>query len=205
VDAWEHAIRIGDNQDRVEDGHSLMANSAVRAIQQRFIPIARTRYALLRKVLRTSSSAEDRAVAAFVIGYAANKAQVAQDLVFASSDPDQLVRNNAMRGLWAIAALANRKPELNIHISADGLIRLLNSIVSSDRNKALAVLYALTERREAAVLGKLRDEARSVLLQMARKSDGYTAYALLARISGMPEERIAETWETGQRTAITGR
>src|SRR5262245_29846618 len=32
MDAWEHAVRIGDNQDNVEEGHSLMANSEVRAV-----------------------------------------------------------------------------------------------------------------------------------------------------------------------------
>src|SRR5262249_61924500 len=149
-------------------GPPRMATSAVRSIQQRFIPMARTHYALLRDVLRTSASAEHRAVAAFVVGYAPNKPQVAQDLVFASSDPDQLVRNNAMRCLWAIATLANRKPELNIYFPADPFISLLNSIVSSDRNKALAVLYVLTEMRQPTILARLRDEARPVLLQMAR-------------------------------------
>ena len=205
MDAWEHAIRIGDNQDHIEEGHSLMANSAVRSIQQRFIPIARTHYGWLRDVLRTSGSAEHRAVAAFVIGYAPNKAEAARDLVFACSDPDQLVRNNAMRCLWAIGTLANRKPELNVYIPANPFISLLKSIVSSDRNKALAVLYVLTERRQPAILDKIRNEARPVLLQMARKRDGFTAYALLARISGMPEEQIGQTWESGERAAITGR
>jgi hypothetical protein len=57
------------------------------------------------------------------------------------------------------------------------------------------LLYVLTGRRQPAILAKLRDEARQVLLQMARKHDGFTAYALLARISGMPEERIGQAWE----------
>ena len=199
MDAWERAVRNGDNQDNVEDGHSLMVNAEVRAIQQRFIPIARSRLALLRDVLRNSATAEHRAVAAFVIGYAPDKAQLTQDLVYASSDPDQLVRNNAMRSLWAIASLANRKPELKISIPADPFISLLSSIVSSDRNKALAVMHALTEKRQPAILARLRDEARPVLLQMARKQDGFTAYALLARMAGMPEERIGPSWESGER------
>jgi len=195
MEAWEHAVRIGDNQDNVEAGHSLMANSAVRATQQRFIPLAGTHLSLLRDVVRNSASSEHRAAAAFIIGYAPVKAVVVEDLLYASSDANSLVRNNAMRSLWAIASLAGRKPELKIQIPADPFIGLLNSIVGSDRNKALAILSELTENRAPAVLAGLRERAQPALSQMAGTPDGFSAYLLLKRIEGMPEEQIHETWK----------
>jgi hypothetical protein len=152
-------------------------------------------------VVRNSATSEHRAAAAFVIGYAPNKAAVVEDLLYASSDASPLVRNNAVRSLWAIASLAGRKPELRIQIPADPFIDLLNSIVGSDRNKALAILSELTEKRPPAVLAGLRERAQPALAQMARRPDGFSAYLLLRRIEGMPEVQIQETWKL---TAVTG-
>ena len=202
MDAWERAVRIGDNQDNVEEGHSLMANSEVRAIQLRLIPLAWKHFGVLRRVLRDSAFGEHRAAAAWVLGYAPDKASVTSDLVYASGDPDALVRNNAMRSLWAIASLSTSKPELDIHIPGDPFIDLLNSIVSTDRNKALAVLSEITGNRPPNIMAELRGRALPVLAQMARKADGFSAYLLIARMAGLAEKRIAESWKSEERETV---
>jgi hypothetical protein len=202
MDAWEHAIRIGDNQDNVEEGHSLMANSEVRAIQLRFIPLARKHLEVLRRVLRDSTYDEHRAAAAWVLGYASDKAAVVTDLVHASGDPNELVRNNAMRSLWAIASLSTSKPELGIHIPCDPFIDLLNSIVSTDRNKAVAVLVGITLNRPPDVMDALRSRAVPVLAQMARKPDGFGAYLLIGRMAGLAENKITESWKSEEGESV---
>src|SRR5262249_39265265 len=202
MDAWEHAIRIGDNQDNVEEGHSLMANSEVRAIQLRFIPFARKHLEVLRRVLRDSAYDEHRAAAAWVLGYASDKAPVVNDLAHASGDPNELVRNNAMRSLWAIASLSTSKPELGIHIPCDPFIDLLNSIVSTDRNKAVAVLGVITLDRPPDIMDALRSRALPVLAQMARKQDGFGAYLLIGRMAGLAENKITESWKSEEGESV---
>jgi HEAT repeat protein len=200
--AWEHAVRIGDNEDNIEEGHSLMANADVREIQREFITLARKHFAVLRTVLRNSAADEHRTAAAWTLGYAPDKAAVVDDLVHAVSDASEEVRNNAARAVWAIATLSTRKPELGIHIPVGPFIELLNSIVWSDRNKALAVLGEITRDRPPATMTQLRQHALAALVEMARRRDGATAYLLLGRIAGIPEEQITETWNREEREKV---
>jgi hypothetical protein len=51
-DALEVAVRTGDAADDVSQGHSLVANPEVRAIQERFLVLAVDHAAILRDVLR---------------------------------------------------------------------------------------------------------------------------------------------------------
>src|SRR5262245_17382490 len=200
--AWEHAVRIGDNQDNIDEGHSLLGNAEVRTIQREFITLSSRHFAVLREVLRNSAADEHRAAAAWTLGYASDKAAVIDDLVYAASDANAEVRNNAVRAVWAIAALSTRKPELGIRIPPGPFIELLNSIVWSDRNKALAVLNEITRNRPPAVLAELRGRALPALIEMARSRDGEMAYWLLARIAGISENRITETWNSDEREKV---
>src|SRR5262249_28580496 len=158
-DALEVAVRTGDAADDVSQGHSLMANPEVRAIQERFLVLAVDHATILRDVLRHAPDGEQRAIAAWILGYAPNKNLVVEDLHKAIYDPFDEVRNNAVRSLRAIAVLAGRRPELGIRISPAWFIDMLNSIAWTDRNKALFVLGTLTENHEGAVLLKLRRRA----------------------------------------------
>jgi hypothetical protein len=105
-------------------------------------------------VLQNSYDAEQRAAAAWIIGYAPDKQLVIDDLLYATRDPDDGVRNNAMRALGAITVLARRRPELGIRVSPAPFIEFLNSISLSDRNKALAILVSLRQ------IGRLTFSAR---------------------------------------------
>ena len=90
--ALEIAVRKGDSADDITRGHSLMANPETRAIQMQFIPLAKDHLRELRDVLRASSDEEQRAAAAYVIGYAFHKSDVVGDLQYALRDPSSSVR-----------------------------------------------------------------------------------------------------------------
>ena len=127
-DALEVAVRTGDAAEDVSQGHSLMANPEVRAIQERFLVLAVDHATILRDVLRHAPDGEQRAIAAWILGYAPNKNLVVEDLHQAIHDPFDEVRNNAVRSLRAIAVLAGRRAELGIRISPSWFIDMLNSI-----------------------------------------------------------------------------
>jgi HEAT repeat protein len=159
-------------------------------------------------VLRTAADPEQRQIAAELLGYAPNKRDVVPDLVEAVRDPDEGVRNNATRALWAIAVLGQRKPELGIRIDATPFITMLNSLVWSDRNKAAAVLSALTAGRATPVLARLRRQALPALVEMARwKSAGHAQapFILLGRLAGLEEAAIGRAWTSGEREAVIAR
>src|SRR5215510_4660067 len=99
------AVQRGDAADDRSQGHSLAHDSATRAIQGRFVIFADRDLSQLRHVLRSSSNSAERALAAEVLGYAADKSAVVDDLVYGMSDPSEGVRNNAMRALLAIAEM----------------------------------------------------------------------------------------------------
>jgi hypothetical protein len=206
MEAWEEAVKKGDNEDNMESGHSLMTNSAVRTLQERFIIQSRDHLDRLRAVLRNSSDAEQRAAAAWVIGYAPDKRVVIDDLLYATRDPDDTVRNNAMRALGAITVLAKRKPELGIRVSPAVFIDFLNSITLSDRNKALAILVSLTANRPPDVLGEIRKTALSSLVEMVRwKEYDRFSYTLVGRMAGLTEQEIETVSTPEQREKVIAR
>ena len=133
MNALREALRKGESGDDVSQGHSLVANPEARRFQEQFLVFARRYTDTLRIALRTSSHASERAIAAQVLGYIADKRLAVDDLLYAVSDPDDEVRNNATRALGAIAVLAQDKPGLGITISALPFIRMLNSVVWTDR------------------------------------------------------------------------
>ena len=206
MEAWEEAVKKGDNEDNMESGHSLMTNSAVRTLQERFIIQSRDHLDRLRAVVRDSSDAEQRAAAAWIIGYAPDKRLVIDDLLYATRDPDETVRNNAMRALAAITRLAKRKRELGIRISAGAFIDFLTSITLSDRNKALAILVSLTENRPPDVLSEIRKRALSSLVEMVHwKEYDRFSYALLGRMAGLTEKEIETPATPQQREKVIAR
>ena len=202
------AVRKGDAQDDVSNGHSLMSNPEVRAQQERCLTYAERDLELLRNVLHNSADANQRAIAAWVIGYAPMKRLVVGDLESAVYDSDEGVRNNAMRALGAIADLAARKPEQGIHVSPAPFVDLLSSPVWTDRNKATFVLGELTEGGDPAPLAALRQRALPALVEMARwKSPGHARapFVLLGRVVGLSDRETEDAFERGDREAVIAR
>lgn len=157
----------------------------------------------IRRVLRESADNWQRQVAAELLGYANQSEQQITDLVRASHDPDEWVRNNATR---AIGVLANSNPKVAARISAAAFIEMLNSGIWSDRNKAGVLLLELSQWRDQKLLAELRAQALESLVEMARwrtAGHAYTARVLLGRIAGIEEEQLQKlVWNNNQVDSI---
>lgn len=199
------ASRTGRVAEDLTQGHSLMSDPDVRALQEQFVDFAAKYTEDLRKVLRTGANEEQRAIAAYVIGYGPKKDRVVPDLQYALQDPDDTVRNNAMRSLAAFAILQRKQPDSEIKISATWFIEMLNSIIWGDRNNSAVALVTLTDTRDEKVLEQLRERAMPALAEMAawkHLPHALPAYILLGRAGGMKEEELQDAWSKGQRTTV---
>ena len=203
--ALENGVRNGKTGDDVSRGYSLVEEPAARAIQLRFVDYAKRYLPRLREVLRTSSSDRERTHAAQVIAYAGEPRSVVPDLVAAMDDASDDVRNAAIRALVVMSAYARQHPAANIRIPALPFLKLLESPVWTDREKAIGALGQLTAERDPDVLAALRREALPELIEAARwKLIGYAgpALAIVGRIGGMPEAAIDEAVRAGDRERI---
>lgn len=204
-DAFTEGIQKGDGGEDYSQGHALNSYPKARAIQERFITFAALDLKLLSAVLHESAEARQRALAAEIIAYAANKRAVVKDLVYGMSDPDSEVRNNSMRALAVIASFAQRSPKQKIKVPLTPFIKMLNSIVWTDRNKSVFALYQLTEKRNPAVLSELRKHALPSLIEMSRwQSPGhaYRPFFLLGRVGNLSEDEIQKDWDSGKREIL---
>jgi len=130
-------VRRGDAGEDRSQGHALADDPAARALQERLVVVYASRdLPELRLVLRRSSDAAHRALAAQVLGYAADKPAVVEDLVHAMTDPSADVRNNASRALMVFAEMLPGAGPTVPRVPARPFIELLRSPVWSDRNKA---------------------------------------------------------------------
>ena len=187
------AVQLGEADEDYSDGHSLMKYLPARKLQEEFVKFADIHLNLVREVLKTSIYSNQRAVAATVIGYYHDKAEIINELLEAVSDSDNEVRNNAIRAIGIITEYAQSRPDLKIEIPADPFIALMNSVQWSDRNKSVSVLRVLSSSNDEKLLAKLKSEALESLVDMARwKSEGhsYTGYLILGRIAGWSEEAL---------------
>jgi hypothetical protein len=204
-EAVRQAVLKGDSTEDDFQGHALSSDAQVRAIQLSLIPLAEAHLANLRDVLHNSSDADQRAVAAEVLGYVKDKNAVVPDLVAAISDPYSGVRNNAMRAVEVFSKYSPKPPGKKIQIPARPFIAMLNSCDWTDRNKSAAAVAGLTESRDPALLAEISKTAFASLLEMARwKSMGHamTSLIILGRIGGLPEEQIYKDADAGDREAI---
>ena len=203
--AHERAIMRGIMSEDLSEGHSLASDSTVRMIQRRFVAVAASNLDSLRTVLRTSADPDHRALAAQIMGYAANKRSVVDDLVYAMRDPAAEVRNNATRALALIAGLAQRRPELDIRVPFEPFIDLLNSLAWTDRNKASLALMQLTESRDPAMLTALKARAFDSIVDIAQWTNPGHAVPgvfMLARMAGIPDAEAFAMYERGEKEKI---
>lgn len=206
-DALSAAVMKGDSADDGSKGHSLLANKEARAVQEKFIEIVAKEGPMLRKVLRGSSDADHRAFAVQIIAYSADKRKVADDLVYAMSDPSETVRNNATRALAVLAGYALKNPGLKIKIPYRPFIDLLNSVSWTDRNKASLALFSLTESRDPELPALLKRNAGPSLFEMARwQSNGhaFAPFVILGRIYGFEDGQLFEAMQNGGKDRYIG-
>jgi len=207
LDAVRDAAHRGSTAEDLTNGHSLMADPDAREIQFQFADFAAAHVPLLRDVLRDSDDAEQRAIAAVIIGYAPNKKDVLNDLVYVLQDPEEAVRANALRSLNAVAVLARLQPHLGIRVPPTWFVEMLNSIVLSDRTRATNALVTLTDQDAAAALDQIRDRSMDSVVEMAQwKNLRYAlpAFILVGRLAGMNEQEIQKAWTSGGRQAAIG-
>jgi hypothetical protein len=200
------AVRAGETDEDLSQGHSLMANAGCRKHQERFLTLAERHLDKIREVLRTSVDEEHRAIAAYVIGYAPKTSRVIpgviDDLQHALRDPDDTVRNNAMRSLGAVAVLAARQPELEIKIAPTWLLEMLDSLIWQDRTTAAGILVTLTESGDQALLNRMRQRSLNSLVEMAgwkHLPHALSSFILLGRLAGLNEAGIREAWSRPDR------
>jgi hypothetical protein len=205
MDALSEEVQKGNAKEDDSQGHALSPYPRVRAIQDMYIAFAAKNPKLLRAVLRESSDAEHRALAAQIIAYSADKRDVVKDLVYGMRDADGTVRNNSMRALALIAAFAGRSPQLGIKVPVLPFIEMLNSIEWTDRNKSSIALARLTQKRDPAILSILRSRALQSLVEMSRwKSPGHASspFYLLGRVGDLSDEEIQKAWDSGNRETM---
>ncbi|MGH9672897.1 MAG: HEAT repeat domain-containing protein [Bryobacteraceae bacterium] len=199
------AARTGETGEDLTSGHSLMHNAACREIQQEFVTLAAAHQSKLREVLRTSEDEEHRAIAAYVLGYAKRKREVVDDLQYALQDPDDTVRNNAMRALGAITVLSLKGGEEDLKVEPTWLVEMLNSLVWADRHAAAVTLVTTTESRNAGVLALLRERSLAALVEMARWKHlphSLPSFILLGRLGGLAEKEIQDAWSRLDRDGV---
>jgi hypothetical protein len=188
--AFLSAMQRGASGEDDSKGYSLSRDDAtLRAKQLAMHEYAARREEVIRAVLRSAADTEQRRVAAVLLGYANQSARQIADLVRASHDPDDGVRNNATR---ALAALAISDPKTAARIPFAGFVEMLNSGRWDDRNKAGELLSVLSVSRPPKLLAAMRERALESLVEMARWRSGHaqTPRALLGRIAGIEEKPL---------------
>jgi hypothetical protein len=199
------AVRLGKATEHDSAGHAFFEYPGANAIQHRYLAIAAANLRLLRDVLQHSADAEHRALAAELLGYAPNVGDVVPDLERAIRDPDDAVRNNAMRALAVIALYAEQSPSTGIRVAPTPFVEMLNSLVWTDRNKASFALLQLTARRDSALLALLRAQALPSLVDIASwRSAGHAlaGFMILGRVEGMSDDALAQAWKKADRSAV---
>ena len=201
----QEAVRLNQTEEDDSAGHSFVRYAPAREVQQRFAQYALGNVAALREVLRNSSDAHHRAIAAQVMAYAVNKSVVVPDLVAALRDPDPTVRNNATRALAVMASWAVKNPDVTLRIPHAPFVAMLNSPVWSDLNKAVFVLMSLTQTRDPAIMRDLRATALPALADIARWQafgHSFPAGLILGRMAGIPEGEIMAAFQKDREALI---
>lgn len=187
------AVLKGNTAEEYSQGFALSTSDPDLRVKQLAVHAYAIQHEkLIRAVLNSSRDARQRSVAAYMLGYARQSRQQIADLVRASNDTDDGVRNNATR---ALGALSESSPRVAAQIPAWPFIRMVSSPSWTDRNKAAWLLTSLTRSRDRRLLSELRNDAVLSLVEMGRwRNPGHasTARILLGRIAGIPEERLIQ-------------
>lgn len=202
--ALAQASAAGETAEDLSRGHSLMANLPARVAQERFIGLAGLHDALLRDVLANAFDPEQRAIAAYVLGYAADKRSVLNDLQSAMRDPAAAVRANAARSVRALAAYTPADPDKRVSVRPTWFVEMLNSIELQDRLEGSRALASFTEQPDEHLFIQLRERALDSLLEMAawqHLPHALPAFLVAGRLAGWSDERLASAWSAGDRDA----
>jgi len=207
----EHAVRLYEEamdlnvdavqKSAVEDrskGYALSSYPPLRAKQLAFREFAVEHMKLLRSVALQSATAKQRAIAVHILGYGRPSMSQINALVSGARDPDEEVRNNAIR---ALGVLAQSGAAIAKNIPVDLFIGMLNSRTWTDRNKSAFLMAVLSARRDPQLLRELRVRALPSLIEMARwRNPGHAGDArmILGRVAGIPEAELVKLVAAGE-------
>ena len=173
----------------------------LRPFAPRLVGLDGARLDTLARVLRGDARAERRAAAAYLLAHGDDAGRVVDALVPAVRDPDESVRNNALR---VLIALAGREPPMPLPL--DPFLTALEYPATTDRNKAAFVLLGLARRPEHRE--RILREAGPTLLRMLeleQPNNHDPAYLILRELSGRAlDERDHEGWRRWWREATGG-
>jgi hypothetical protein len=189
----EAAVLNGQATEDDSQGYALLDYRPARDEQIKFIDFAKKDFSLLWNVLKNSGNAEERAAAAEMIPYSTERKKVVGYLLYAVDDSDETVRNNATRALGILSGYLVQHPELKITITAVPFIKMVNSIVWTDRNKEASVLMHLTDKRDSELLKQIKREAMPSIIEMAKWKDrghAFFSFIILGRIAGEDEAAL---------------
>lgn len=197
------AIARGTAGEDDSQGFMISNDPALKAVNLAMRSYAVGRESELKQVLQTASDPKDRRAAATLLGYVRSSNTQAEALSQAITDPDNEVRNNAVRALSVLsAATTNDHPRINVK----PLIDLLYSGSWTDRNKASLLLLRMTDVPNSEVLDSLRQEALAPLIEGGSWVDvpGHSTPFLfiLGRVGGITDQKLDNLIKIGDKDAI---
>lgn len=158
--------------------------------RDRFATVPEHKDELIR-VLENDRDPEDRGAAAYLLAHLEGVQEVVDALLPAVTDPDETVRNNAMRVLGIVV---NEHPGVDLDL--DPVLRAVRFPATTDRNKAMLILFGVAGRPE--LRDRIARQAGPVLLEALRlqqPNNHDTAYLILKRLSGESlGERDYQAW-----------
>lgn len=197
------AVARGTAGEDDSQGYMVSKDPSLKAVNLAMRSYAIGRELDLRHVLQTASDPKQRRAATALLGYVQRSATQAEALSWAMDDPDEDVRNNAVRALAVLSAVTGKEP---LQISVQPLINLLYSGIWTDRNKASFLLLRMTEARNQQVLRSLRKEAMGPLVEGASWTGdpGHSTPFLvtLGRIGAIPDDKLDEMLKSDDKKAI---
>lgn len=197
------AVSAGNAGEDDSNGYMLSNDPALRQIELSILAYVAPREADLVRVLRNSSDPHQRQIAAAFLGYVPRSSIQVAALTAAVSDPDDEVRNNAVRALSVLSAARNSSPLL---IDTHFFVALLFSGKWTDRNKGSLLLLRLTEHRDPTLLASLRHEAIQPLIEGASwhgDSGHSTAFlVVLSRCLSIPEDTLKQLIDSHDAATI---
>lgn len=204
LEALHAASRRGDTSEDWTRGHSLISDQEARSWQLKLLALADANQAALEKALAEGDD-EERAMAAYVIGYVSKKPEVVNRLQAALRDSEAAVRANALRSLAAMAKLGQTDREAGVRVEATWMVEMLHSVVWIDRQNAIRILLNLTETREEKLMTLIRERAIEPLTEMARWKHlphALPYFVLLGRACDWKDAEIEQSWSQDRNAAI---
>jgi len=183
-------------------GYALNVDPQMNAIQVRMRAYALSHEENITQVAQNSGSVDQRQAATMLLGYAKRSREQLSNLVQLVADPDETVRNNAMR---ALVVIAHSDKNVSKMFDPTPIVDLLSSGGWTDRNKSTWLLEALTQGRNPELLALIKKEALPSLFEVAHWTNpphAASARYILGRVAGIEESRLNQLVQKGDVKAI---